>query len=294
MLSSPIKIDPHIVPWSLRGSYLCLATRAGEGGRLTPANNDVCLVSHIYPAGLPLFALRPILPGKALPPANGFHKDSSPVDFSATPSALSWTHDGETVAEATFQDVRTIRLRGTLPLAFDTEGSLAVDAWRTWVFRVPPQTKDGPAQVEFTSTPDSALTFTALSGVFSLENEAPSSNYSRRITIAPKSGDGAWELVIEEREREKFTEGQTERLPYSQYKPFNEVKSAMATAFAQYAQDMCPWQEDWGSKQGQTDQLGAYVMWTSTVRPAGYFKKEAVLMSKLWMNKACAHHFGIE
>jgi hypothetical protein len=55
----PITIDPHIVPWSFRGSYLCLATRAGEGGRLTPANNDICLVSHIYPAGLPLFALRP-------------------------------------------------------------------------------------------------------------------------------------------------------------------------------------------------------------------------------------------
>jgi hypothetical protein len=276
----PITIDPHIVPWSFRGSYLCLATRAGEGGRLTPANNDICLVSHIYPAGLPLFALRPH-PDLTSPPTDsprGFHKDPSPVDFKATPGCMTWFHDGIVVAEATFQDVRTIRMRGNCAFTFDTEGKLGVDAWRTWLFRVPGKGKR--EQVEFTSRPDSALRFIAHKGEFTLGNEAPSADDNRRITICPSAGSSSWELEIKEREREIMLMETAD-----DNKTFDEARKGMEGAFEQYARDMCPWQKDWGSEEGQTDQLGAYVMWTSTVRAAGYFKKEAVLMSKLWMNK---------
>ena len=74
-------------------------------------------------------------------------------------------------------------------------------------------------------------------------------------------------------------------LPESEFPHIELIKKKMGKGFEEYVKDLCPWQKDWGSKQGQADQLGCYVMWTSTVRPAGYFKKEAVLMSKLWMNK---------
>lgn len=281
----PITIDPHIVPWSYRGSYLCLATRSGEGGRLTPANNDVCLISHIYPAGLPLCALRPQLPGHEVGRPTGFHKDPSPVDFSATPASLTWTHDGEVVAEATFQDVRTIRIRGNLPFSFDTEGSLEVDAWRNWLFRVPPTSTESRPVVEFTSRPDSALLFTALDGQLKLENEAPSQDNNRRITILPCEGHSTWELEIHEREREFVEASGIRSGEEAKDRSFESVKNRMADVFDTYAKDLCPWQNDWSSPAGQTDQLGAYVTWTSTVRPAGYFKKEAILMSKLWMNK---------
>lgn len=283
--SFPVSIDPRIVPWSYRGSYLCLATRSGNNGRLTPANNDICLISHIYPAGLPLFALRPYPDGKApQSPPTGFHKDPSPVSFEADPSSLRWIHDGIVLAEATFEDVRTIRLRGSAPFSFDTEGALAVDAWRTWLFRVPRAVKDGPEEVEFTSKPDSALRFVALKGKFDLANEAPSTDTNRRVTISPHGGESTWELVIRERERELQSSGSAIRTGQGEMS-FDSAKEAMQGAFSRYAADMCPWQTDWSSPQGQVDQLGAYVMWTSTVRPAGYFKKEAVLMSKLWMNK---------
>jgi hypothetical protein len=197
---------------------------------------------------------------------------------------MTWTHNDRIIAEATFQDVRTIRMRGTGSFSFDTEGKLAVDAWRTWLFRVPGS--EG-REVEFTSRPDSALRFTALKGEFTLGNEAPSGDDNRRITISASKGSDTWELEIVERERERMSLGnEAEGVNRKGGEvTFDEVKNEMAGTFESYAKDMCPWQDDWGSKEGQTDQLGAYVMWTSTVRAAGYFKKEAVLMSKLWMNK---------
>jgi hypothetical protein len=276
MTIPPINIDPHIVPWSRRGSYMCLATRSGDGGILSSANNDICLVTHIYPWGCPLFALRPNLPDIKRGPPSGFHKDPSPFQFKATPSVIQWLYHDKEVANATFQDERIIRMRGTLPMSFDTEGKLGklgVDHWRTWMYRVPgPQS--GMEEVEFTSTPDTSLKFIALKGKFDVEIEDRSIDVylpnNRRITISPKDGEETWELAIVEREREPNV-----ILPELKFPFIGEVN----------IKDLCPWQKDWGSKQGQTDQLGCYVMWTSTVRPAGYFKKEAVLMSKLWMNK---------
>jgi hypothetical protein len=199
---------------------------------------------------------------------------------------MQWLLDGVVVAEASFQDERIIRLKGSLPMSFDTEGKLGklgVDHWRTWMYRVPgPQS--GCEEVEFTSTPDTSLKFIALKGKFEVEIEDKSIDVylpnNRRLTISAAGGDEIWELAIVEREREPHVV-----LPELDFPLIKTVKDGMAKGFEGYCKDLCPWQKDWGSKQGQTDQLGCYVMWTSTVRPAGYFKKEAVLMSKLWMNK---------
>lgn len=206
---------------------------------------------------------------------------------------MQWLLDGKVVAEATFQDERIIRLVGTLPMSFDTEGSLGrlgVDHWRTWMYRVPgPQS--GHEEVEFTSTPDTSLKFIALKGKFEVEIEDKSIDVyrpnNRRLTVSAKEGDEIWELVIIEREREPNVV-----LPEKEFPHIEAIKKKMARGFEEYVKDLCPWQKDWGSKQGQTDQLGCYVMWTSTVRPAGYFKKEAVLMSKLWMNKVSHRRSG--
>jgi hypothetical protein len=199
---------------------------------------------------------------------------------------MQWVLDGKVVAEATFQDERIIRLKGSLPMSFDTEGKLGklgVDHWRTWMYRVPGP-RSGCEEVEFTSTPDTSLKFIALKGKFEVEIEDKSIDVylpnNRRLTISASEGDDTWELAIVEREREPNVV-----LPKSDFPYIGTVKEKMAKGFEGYCKDLCPWQKNWGSKQGQTDQLGCYVMWTSTVRPAGYFKKEAVLMSKLWMNK---------
>jgi hypothetical protein len=63
----------------------------------------------------------------------------------------------------------------------------------------------------------------------------------------------------------------------------------MGEAFETYVNGMCAWGATGTSVVTSTDRLAAYVMWTSTVRAGGFLGAEAVLMSKLWMNKACSY-----
>jgi hypothetical protein len=267
-----LTIDPSIIPWSYRGSYVCLATRAGDGGSLTPSN-DIYLVSHNYGFGLPLFALRHTI-NEPFPPPSGFHTSPSPTTYDAEPSELRWKLGEEVVARATFQDARILRLKGSKPLSFDTQGDLKVDHWRCWMFKVPKEDEASLDTVEFTALPNVALRFVALKGQLELENGAPyGANFkdlSKRITILPV--DGEWELAIVERE----TESRGGSIPEG---TFEAARNHMAANFNSYAQSMCPLDST------ATDQLAAYVMWTSTVRASGFIRKEAVLMSKLWMNK---------
>ena len=291
-----VTIDPHVAPWSFAGSYLCLATRAGRLGKLTH-NTDICLVSHVHAAGLPLFTLRPTPPDVlgSLPPPNGFPKDPSPTRLTATPSRLTWrskeTGEDTPVAEAVFQDERTVRLRGSWPLVMDTEGSLAVDQWRCWLFRVPNyigKAGDMP-QVEFTSTPDTAFRIAALEGSMELFNDAPSKNENRRIVIRPNPNSKVWEIAIVERpkapERVNIMSPTIEDCLEAAFGlPFDQCEERTASTFDAYACSLIPWQS-LDASQRRLDRYASYVMWASTVRSAGYFMRESILMSKLWMNK---------
>jgi hypothetical protein len=256
------EIDPRIIPWSHRGSYLCLATRSGSNGRLTPGH-DIYLISHILSGGLPLFSIRPQIGN--VPAPLGFPTTPSLVEYSATPSILSWSYEGKVVAEATWASPSAIRLRGNVPVNFNTEGKLKVDQWRCWMFRVP-----GTKSVEFNSTPNTALRFTALRGDISVINDAPydSDFKDNRRQISMK---GTWELVIEERD-EMGSQS-------SEVQSFEACVQTVDKTFDDYVKGMCPWSAT------PADKLASYVMWTSTVRPAGFLGVEAVLMSKLWMNK---------
>lgn len=275
---SPVEIDPKIVPWSYRGAYLCLAGRAGLNGRLSP-EKDIYLISHHYSAGIPLLALRPHV--DPLPAPEGFSQMDSGVTFSATPSCMTWKMGQKVVAEATFQDFRSIRIRGTIPMSFDTEGKLAVDNWRNWIYRVPPTQTGDKDVVELQTTPNNAVRFTILSGQAELTNDAPYDfnfqHQNRRIDISSKSKGGEWEVTISEIETE---EGDIPKEDHSG-RSFVECEKAMDETFEQYVAEVC----SWARQPTAADRLAAYIMWTSTVRPGGYFTSEAVLMSKLWMDK---------
>lgn len=281
---SSLQVDPRILPWSKRGSYMCIATRAGKNGELTPAK-DVYLVHHINGSGLPLFALRPVVDQQLSAPS-GFHQTPSPVDFNASPSVLRWFLDEETICEATFHDARTIRLRGRKPLSFDTEGFLRVDHWRCWLFHVPPAAADSVPTVEFTCTPNVALRFIAIKGELEVTNGAPFDpmfkNNNRRLTVSANQ-DG-WELLVVERET-----GSTDLVASVPLDEFDSAAKRMKQEFDHYVSELCPWE-----KVTKSDRLACYVMWTSTVRPAGFLTSEAVLMSKLWMNKVCPFRFSLE
>ncbi|MGA5761406.1 amylo-alpha-1,6-glucosidase [Nonomuraea bangladeshensis] len=84
---------------------------------------------------------------------------------------------------------------------------------------------------------------------------------------------GEWEIAIEEYE--------TARAPYTAKDPFDQVVKAARAEFEAFAQAVAPWR----GERTPAAELAAYVLWSATVRPAGFVTRPAVLMSKHWMDK---------
>ncbi|MGW4958437.1 amylo-alpha-1,6-glucosidase [Nonomuraea sp. NPDC004186] len=84
---------------------------------------------------------------------------------------------------------------------------------------------------------------------------------------------GEWEIAIEEYE--------TARAPYLSGHAFEQVVKAARAEFDAFAAAVAPWRGD----RTPAAELAAYVLWSATVRPAGFVTRPAVLMSKHWMNK---------
>ncbi|MEV0201979.1 trehalase family glycosidase [Nonomuraea sp. NPDC050691] len=85
--------------------------------------------------------------------------------------------------------------------------------------------------------------------------------------------DDAWEIAVEEYE--------TARAPYASRADFAQVAEAARDRFAAFAGAVAPWRGD----RSPAAELAAYVLWSATVRPGGFVTRQAVLMSKHWMDK---------
>ncbi|MEU6779380.1 hypothetical protein ABZ912_09265 [Nonomuraea angiospora] len=84
---------------------------------------------------------------------------------------------------------------------------------------------------------------------------------------------GAWEIAIEEYE--------TARAPYLSGDAFEQVAKAARAEFDAFVAAVAPWR----GERTPAAELAAYVLWSATVRPAGFVTRPAVLMSKHWMDK---------
>ncbi|MFG1702688.1 amylo-alpha-1,6-glucosidase [Nonomuraea sp. M3C6] len=84
---------------------------------------------------------------------------------------------------------------------------------------------------------------------------------------------GEWEIAIEEYE--------TARASYASTGTFEQVAKAARAEFDAFAAAVAPWRSD----RTPAAELAAYVLWSATVRPAGFVTRPAVLMSKHWMDK---------
>lgn len=213
---------------------------------------------------------------KPLPAPTGFHTTPSPVTYKATPGALRWVHGGVTVAQATFQSDRIMRFAGTLPFSFDTDQQQL----GSYFYPLPKLTESSRDTVDWASMGLMPLRLVALQGSISTINSATFK--SGRVTIHPDES-GNWQLVVAERSPSDDTNaGETsdDWLLNIQKVTVGECNSHVDRLFAEYARAMMPWQE-----VSDLDLHACYIMWTSTVRGEGFLKKEAVLMSKLWMNK---------
>ena len=269
-----VAVDVRTIPWSQRGSYISFSTLAGDRGLATP-NIDVALVSHYKPYGAPCFVLRPeIVP---LPATTGFHTTPSPVTFRGRPEKLEWRKDDVTVAEATFVDATVVRLRGTVAMSFETD----MKQLPSYIYEPPRPALDAFDIVEWSSIGLMPMRFIALQGT--LHTFGATTYKDGRITVRPDD-TGKWDLFIHERCPSKGdTTDQTtqEWAKVISATSFEESVKRMRAEFEAYAKGMC----EWTRAPGELDLRACYVMWTSTVRAEGFVETEAILMSKLWMNK---------
>ncbi|WP_344753626.1 amylo-alpha-1,6-glucosidase [Gryllotalpicola koreensis] len=185
------------------------------------------------------------------------------VEASAT--RLSWIAEGGRV-DAVFETGDTLRLRGRgLELTLADPGETLTPFSGSYLFRDP---VDGSAV--FTSYETGRrYRVTALSGALRIVGEEALGSAARAVTL-----EGAeWEAVVEEYE--------TGRAPYRASGSFDDAVADVAQDFDGFLAAVAPWR----NPSSPAAALAAYVLWSATVAPRGFVTREAILMSKHWMDK---------
>ncbi|KXH69119.1 hypothetical protein CSAL01_01481 [Colletotrichum salicis] len=182
-----------------------------------------------------MFALRPSPGGLGLNEPPGFHDSPSPTTIKATISSIEWSEEAKTVCEARLQEMRSIRLRGNVPLAFDSDVRFDPSIYMgMYIFERPSHDGLKPG-VEVTYKTFPGYGFLPRKGYLTTVNGLTNAfRVNRRIQIHGTDDDPQWELMIHELDAEV---------------------------------------------------LASYVTGTSMVRAEHKFTKEAILISKLWVNK---------
>jgi hypothetical protein len=238
------------IPFSYAGSWFCISPVVGEK---TYARR-LHLVSH--QSGLhAVLQFVPMHRGRALDP---------PV--SASPARLAWVGEPGRV-ELAYETADTVRLRGHgLGLAIRASLTTLTPFSGTYFYRDP---VDG-AYVFADYGTGRRYRVTLLAGAATATGEEALGTRERGVTVR---GDEPWEIAIEEFD--------SARPPYRSSLTFDEIVKAAEAEFTTFVDAVAPWR----GPQTPAAELAAYVLWSATVRPAGFVTRPAVLMSKHWMNK---------
>jgi hypothetical protein len=243
-----LSFDIAEIPFSYRGSWLDLSPVVG----LHTTADDVHLVTHT--GGMHAIFRLVVDAGGMVPRAA----------VRATPATLSWvTQEG--IVEAVFESVRAIRFRGRgLGLRFVAPDELTPFTGG-YLFRDP---FDGA--VTLTSYESGRrYRFTVLAGSPVIHGEKRTGAAARALIFGAHT---EWEVVLEE-----LT---TAEDPLRTHADFDATAAARAREFDGYARAVLA-----GIPESAVATKAAYVMWSATVSPAGFVGREAILMSKHWMDK---------
>jgi len=244
-----VSFDVREIPFSRRGSWLDISPVIG----LHESSDDLHLVSHQS-------GMHAVL--RFEPQRNG---SRLPTTVESCPELLRWMVDGEAVAEATFETTDSVRLRGRgSELRIADATAVLTPFTGTYFFEDP---IDGSAVFTSYGT-GRRYRVTRIAGELRFEG-AESLGAGARAVVA--SGD--WELVIEEFE--------AARAPYASRSSFDSLVAESARQFGDYLDAVAAWRSDRTPAAG----LAAYVLWSATVEPRGFLRRESVLMSKHWMDK---------
>jgi hypothetical protein len=185
---------------------------------------------------------------------------------SASPARLLWSGERGRV-ELAYENVDTVRLRGHgLGMTIAAACPTLTPFTGTYLYRDP---VDG-AHVFTDYGTGRRYRVTVLAGRADATGVQELGTAERGVTV---HGGQPWEVAIEEYD--------SARPPYRGALAFDEIVAAAGTAFTAFADAVAPWR---GPRAPAAD-LAAYVLWSATVRPAGFVTRPAVLMSKHWMDK---------
>jgi hypothetical protein len=236
------------VPFSHHGSWFNFSPVIAEG---TYAN-DIHLVSHQN-------GLHPVLrltPGPAVPTVR------------ATASLLTWSGEGGAI-ELAYACADTVRVRSTGPyLRIGAAQSTLTPFSGPYLFRDPVH----GAYVYTLYETGRRYRITVLSGASPGVTGAEQLGTTRRDLTVGRDGQ-PWEIAIEEFD--------SARAPYRPDDTFDEAVARSQATFHAFVDAIAPWRNE----HTPAAELAAYVLWSATVRPAGFLSRPAILMSKHWMNK---------
>ncbi len=259
-MTSPLPtFDVRSIPFSRRGSWLNLSPVVA----LHTVVENVHLVSHQTGMNAVLEFVPQIegLPASAV--------------VTATPAQLTWQlQDGSTV-EAVFERTDALRLRGTAELRIRDAAAELTPFTGTYFYRDPIDS----APVFTSYETGRRYRITVLTGHLEAEGlEALGAHgqeargaFERAVVL--KGDGGAWEALVEEMES-------AARSPFPAF-DFADARQAVEQEFSAFLDTIAPWRSD----RTPAVPLAAYVVWSATVSPRGVLQREAVLMSKHWMDK---------
>ncbi len=229
---------------------------------------DLHLISH--QTGMhPVLRLVPVLGGAR-----------AETTVTATPTLLTWSLDGDPHhgagtgsgrIELVYESVDTVRLRGEgLGLHVIAADPALTPFSGTYLYRDP---VDG-AHVFTVYETGRRYRVTVLAGDAAQAVGPQRLGAGERALHLSESG-GMWEIAIEEYD--------SSRPPYRPTGPgsFGQLADAARAEFDAFVDAVAPWR----SERTPAAALAAYVLWSATVRPAGFARRPAVLMSKHWMDK---------
>jgi glycogen debranching enzyme len=235
------------IPFSYGGSWINFSPVTAEN---TYAD-DIHLISHQT-------GMHPIL--RLVPQIGGVRVATT---VTAVPSKLTWTH-GEGRIELAFSSPDTVRVRGRGLGLRIAAAEPALTPFSGPYFLQDPV--DGAYLFTLYET-GRRYRVTVLTGAATATGTQQLGTTERAVVL----GDQPWEVAIEEYD--------SARQPYRATQGFEEIAADAAAEFARFLDAVAPW------RTNETAELAAYVLWSATVRPAGYLTRPAVLMSKHWMDK---------
>ncbi len=250
---SGLAFDLDEIPFSMRGSWLSVSRVVGLHERA----ELVHLVSHTT-------GMHPVL---SFAPLTG--EADADARLEASPSVLRWVAS-QGVVEVAFDRPEVLRVRGDgLGLRLSDAASGLTPFTGDYLYVSP---LDGSAVLTSYET-GRRYRITALSGAMEVTGAEALGAAERGVRMG---ADGLpWELAIEE----LASEGEG----YRGATTFETVVAEREAEFDAYARGLAPAAGDVAA--GDASVVAAYVLWSATVAPAGFMTREAVLMSKHWMDK---------